>query len=66
METLTMVDRGDCCSAQARILVSKGDLRLMFCSHHFSYYSLQLMQQGWQIVIDDREQLLARTGVEVS
>lgn len=67
MNTLTMMDRGDCCPAQARVLAGKdGQESLLFCLHHFNMHEVKLTSQGWEILIDDRASLLAKTGVEVS
>ncbi len=57
MDSLTMVDRGDCCPAQARYLVGKEELRLMFCSHHFRKNEAALIASGWTILISDLEDL---------
>ena len=66
MDTLTMSDRGDCCPAQARVLIGKDELRLMLCLHHFNKYSNALLAGDWYIMLDDRDGLLAKpVGAEV-
>jgi hypothetical protein len=65
MDTLTMVDRGDCCSAQARMLVGKGDLRLMLCFHHGGKHRNSLLAQGWEVIIENHEGLKQAVGVGV-
>lgn len=66
MDSLTVADRGDCCPAQARVLVGKEDLRLMFCLHHFNKSEMALLAGGWEIILDDRDSLLAQAvGAEV-
>jgi len=65
MDSLTVADRGDCCPAQARALVGKGDLRLMFCYHHYQKYSIRLLAEGWEVIITDFDSLLAKTGADV-
>ena len=53
MHSPTIWDRGECCPAQPRVLVGKGDLRLMFCMHHFNKYEVALLAGGWEIIIKD-------------
>lgn len=66
MDSLTVADRGDCCPAQARVLVGKEASRLMFCLHHFNKNEVLLLAGGWEIILDDRKALLASTvGAEV-
>lgn len=66
MDTLTMIDRGDCCPAQARVLVGKRNSRIMFCHHHYNKNSEALLADGWEVLIDDRSSLIAKSGAEVS
>lgn len=65
MDTLTMIDRGDCCAAQARVLVGKGSLRLMFCLHHFNKHQEALLADDWEIIIKDMLGLEDKVGARV-
>jgi hypothetical protein len=65
MDSLTMADRGDCCPAQARVVMAKGDYRILMCHHHYGKHAESLLTDGWEIIIDDRDQLVAKTGAEV-
>lgn len=65
MDTLTLVDRGDCCSAQARMLVGKDQYRLMLCFHHGAKHRATLLQQGWEIIVENHEGLKQPVGVGV-
>lgn len=66
MDALTVADRGDCCPAQARVLVGKGERRLVFCYHHYRLHMDKLLSEGWKVIIDDTAGLLSRTVAEVS
>jgi len=66
MDSLTMSDRGDCCPAQARVLVGKGKYRLMFCMHHFRKNEDALLTGGWEVIIQDTTGLVEKVGVEVA
>jgi hypothetical protein len=65
MDELTMIDQGDCCPAQARYLVEKNDLRLMFCVHHFRKNESALLKDGWVIVITNLVGIGDTAGVTV-
>lgn len=65
MDSLTVADRGDCCPAQARALMGKGGLRLLFCYHHYNKYVEALIKDGWEVIIQDFDGLIAKAGAEV-
>ena len=65
MDSLTISDRGDCCPAQARVLAAKGNLRLMFCYHHYKLHAENLLKDGWEIIIDDTADLLPKAVAKV-
>lgn len=66
MDSLTLMDRGDCCPAQARFLVGKGRFRLMFCWHHLNVHEEALLANGWEIIIKDVSGLHDKVGAGVS
>lgn len=65
MDSLTMADSGDCCPAQARVLVGKGSQRLMFCYHHYRLHMDKLLFDGWKVIVDDMAGLLVKIGADV-
>jgi hypothetical protein len=65
MDSLTMLDLGDCCPAQARYLLGKNDLKLMFCIHHFRKNEVALLNDGWSIIISNLSGLEKPTTVTV-
>jgi len=50
--TLTAHDRCDKCNAQARVIATRGDSMLYFCSHHGHEYFVILLAQGWDVQND--------------
>lgn len=64
MDSLTLMDRGDCCPAQARVLVGRNDLRLMFCRHHYAFHEDALLTSGWDVIIMNDMGLGDKVGVE--
>lgn len=56
--SLTLNDRCDRCAASAKHVARKGDLELMFCTHHFSRTKHKdkhvdvLIQDGWTVITD--------------
>lgn len=51
-------DRCDKCNAQAYVKVTKGDLDLIFCAHHFTKFEFSLVEQGFVVDTDARADLL--------
>lgn len=65
MDSLVSTDRCDRCGAQAYVRFNKGSLELDFCGHHTTSYGDLLDLDGWNIAIDTRNLLAAKTGAEV-
>jgi len=51
METLTLADRCDGCSAAAMYRLRKRDQVLDMCGHHWKDNAYSLYQSGWIIVV---------------
>jgi len=41
----------DRCYKQAYHLVTRDDLELLFCNHHFNEHQPELLMQGWAFVV---------------
>lgn len=54
---LTAHDRCDRCQAQGYVLVSLNSLDLIFCSHHYNKHEIELMAEGFTVVLDERAKL---------
>ena len=58
MVSLTLNDRCDRCAAAAKHVARKGNLELMFCTHHLSRtkhkvkHEDALVQAGWEVYTD--------------
>lgn len=65
---LTLTDRCDGCGSAAYVRwLKKPDSILDMCGHHSNRHSEKLLSTGWNILVDDREKLFARSvGAEVS
>lgn len=48
---------GDCCSAEALVMVAKGQLTLEFCGHHFTKHEVALAITDWHVIEDTRASL---------
>jgi len=59
MVSLTLNDRCDRCAAAAKHVAQKGDLELMFCTHHLYRtkhkvkHENALVQAGWTVITDE-------------
>lgn len=58
--------RCDHCSAEAWIILSKGDQELNFCCHSYNKHSIVLHAQGWEILQDDRDQLNVKPSISAN
>jgi hypothetical protein len=60
-------DRCDRCNAQGYVKVATtSGSELIFCGHHYHRNADALDKAGFTILVDTRELLTRRTGVEVS
>lgn len=50
----------DRCGFRGYVLVMLRDLVLIFCKHHFEQHELALLLDGWDVIVDSRDELLAR------
>lgn len=55
-QSLTKRDRCDSCQARAYVRVTKEQLELMFCNHHFRSHEPKLITDQW--IIDDQSETL--------
>ena len=53
-------DRCDRCGAQAYVVIEVSGVELLFCGHHFNTHCMTIIERGYAIVADEREQLLER------
>lgn len=49
-------------SERAVVSVFKGELTLMFCSHHFNRFEPTLLAGGWEVYEDSRSEELVSVG----
>jgi hypothetical protein len=55
-------DRCDRCGSQAyvRVLAANGKLALLFCNHHFGKHADSLLDSGWTVTHDQRDELTVK------
>lgn len=48
------------CGAEALVQVMKGELDLVFCGHHYNQFQLELTNQGFKVVEDNRGKFITK------
>lgn len=61
-ETLTVNDRCDRCGAQAWTAWGSGARAVLFCIHHTRDHEPALIEQGFELLVDQRDQINTKGG----